>query len=416
MSTTARTIAHAARRRTAPARRPVGAAAPLRDEYPAGWEDDHGLFTDRCTRWPVPVHRWSTSSHPPPSPPPSASPWRPASSCSPTPSSSPTDSPACCDLVERGLVPVWRARAISRETHDLSVEAVAFADRLICATPARSAWSTPPGWSRKPGSTSTPTAPSPTRKHELARRGVWLRHRGNPATTDVVMTLDTPDALLFDQTVGRIAGELGSLGDTDQLDVRRARAVGILADPQYALDLMSGRDAQPDGRCRYDRTSMCTSTPTRPGAGRRIEKLGAATTDLLNDWLTRYAAAGGKVIVRPVLDLTTPPRSTSTTHPARCGSSACCATPTASSPAAARDSRGCDLDHIITYIPIDRGRSTRPDQPTQPGAVCAGPITGSRPSPPGTTNASTTAPTSGPAPPDTSTKSTAPHRRPPRRT
>ena len=62
------------------------------------------------------------------------------------------------------------------------------------------------------------------------------------------MTLDTPDALLFDQTVGRIAGELSHLGDTDQLDVRRARAVGILADPQYALDLMSGRDAAPDRR------------------------------------------------------------------------------------------------------------------------------------------------------------------------
>ena len=66
------------------------------------------------------------------------------------------------------------------------------------------------------------------------------------------MTLDTPDALLFDQTVSRIAGELAQLGDTDQLDVRRARAVGILADPQYALDLMSGREAMPT-RCRAAR-------------------------------------------------------------------------------------------------------------------------------------------------------------------
>ena len=34
-----------------------------------------------------------------------------------------------------GLVPVWKARQISRETHDLSVEAVAYADRLIGAVP-----------------------------------------------------------------------------------------------------------------------------------------------------------------------------------------------------------------------------------------------------------------------------------------
>ena len=46
----------------------------------------------------------------------------------------------------------------------------------------------------------------------LAKRGVWLRHTGAPATTDVTMTLDTPDALLFDQTV-----------DTDRGRPQRAR-------------------------------------------------------------------------------------------------------------------------------------------------------------------------------------------------
>ena len=74
-----------------------------------------------------------------------------------------------------------------------------------------------------------------------------------------VLTLDTPDALLFDQTVGRIAHELHHLGDTDTIDVRRARAVGILADPQYALDLMSGReDAAPPPSA--DRVVNSTST------------------------------------------------------------------------------------------------------------------------------------------------------------
>ena len=56
-----------------------------------------------------------------------------------------------------------------------------------------------------------------------AKRGVWLRH-GAPATTDVAMTLDTADALLFDQTVARSQRPHG-LGDPT-LDVRRARAVG----------------------------------------------------------------------------------------------------------------------------------------------------------------------------------------------
>ena len=135
---------------------------PCRDEYPAGWEDDHGLFTAGA---------------------PLAGPGAPlvdefapaslAAALGITLEAAKqllADAleltyrlPRLLDLVERGAVPVWRARAISRETHDLSTEAVAFADRLIARHRRRSAWSTPPGWSRKPGSTSTPTAPSPTR-------------------------------------------------------------------------------------------------------------------------------------------------------------------------------------------------------------------------------------------------------------
>ena len=63
-----------------------------------------------------------------------------------------------------------------------------------------------------------------------------------PATTEVFMTLDTPDALLFEQTIARIAAELAALGDPEDLEIRRARAVGVLADPHHALDLLSGRD------------------------------------------------------------------------------------------------------------------------------------------------------------------------------
>ena len=95
------------------------------------------------------------------------------------------------------------------------------------------------------------------------------------------MTLDTPDALLFEQTVTRIAGDLRELGDTEDLDVRRARAVGILADPQHALDLMSGRERSTHPGCprgcgeplrpphprRPGRTSPRTSPRPRRGHG-----------------------------------------------------------------------------------------------------------------------------------------------------
>ena len=217
---------------------------PCRDQYPAGWEDDHGLFTAGA---------------------PLAGPGAPlveefapaslAAALGITLDAAKqllADAleltyrlPRLLDLVERGAVPVWRARAISRETHDLSPRGGRVRGPAHRATPAKIGLVDAARLVQEARLYFDPDRAIADEEHELTRRGVWLRHRGNPATTDIVMTLDTPDALLFDQTVTRIAGELRTLGDTDPVDVRRARAVGILADPQYALDLMSGREAHP---------------------------------------------------------------------------------------------------------------------------------------------------------------------------
>ena len=156
--------------------------------------------------------------------------------------------PRLWERVLAGEVPVWRARLIARETTDLSEKAALFADRLIAATPTQDR----PGAGRPAGPRGPAVLrprPSPRRRGgspRQARRMATARQR--PATTDITMTLDTPDALLFDQTVTRIAGDLGELGDTEDLEVRRARAVGILADPQHALDLLSGRDSAAPSR------------------------------------------------------------------------------------------------------------------------------------------------------------------------
>ncbi len=123
----------------------------------------------------------------------------------------------------------------------------------------------PPG-QRRPARRRSPAVlrPRPSRRRRTPPTHQTRRLAppgGAPATTDVFMTLDTPDAELFDQTISRIAGELGALGDTDTLDIRRARAVGILADPQYALDLLSGRRGR---QARPPAVGPRTSTSTSP--------------------------------------------------------------------------------------------------------------------------------------------------------
>ena len=70
--------------------------------------------------------------------------------------------PRLWDLARAGRVPVWRARQVAQHPMDLSVEAALFADRLIAATPDRSARSTPNAWFTRPGCSSTPTGPSTT--------------------------------------------------------------------------------------------------------------------------------------------------------------------------------------------------------------------------------------------------------------
>jgi hypothetical protein len=200
-----------------------------------------------------------------------------------------------------------------------------------------------------------------------------LRHGGAPATTEVFMTLDTPDAELLDQSIGRIAADLKELGDTEALDVRRARAAGILADPQHALDLLSGREgASPSHGARSGAANPyvhltpedLTNGLAGSAGAASIEKLGATTTRLLTDWLSRFTATGARVTLRPVLDLAAqqpvdqhdPPdtmREIVLLRDAHCVFPGC-----------GRDSRACDLDHMTEYAPLEDGG---PPGQTRPG-------------------------------------------------
>jgi len=277
--------------------------------------------------------------------------------------------PRLWELVVSGVVVVWRARLISRETHDLPSEAAAFADQLISATPGKLGLVNARKLVDEARLFFDPDRAKADEDEALARRRVWLRKGRAPATTDVSMTLDTPDADVFDQTVGRIALELRELGDADDLDVRRAKAVGVLADPQHALDLMSGREAGPSaGSGALDLFVHLTpeDLAETDGSGMAvIEKLGVATTRLLTKWLARHCAAVGKVVVRPVLDLGRDWAVDAHDPPGAMREQVIQSEATCVFPGCHRDSRGCDLDHINEYIPMDEGGppgQTNPDK------------------------------------------------------
>jgi hypothetical protein len=182
-------------------------------------------------------------------------------------------------------------------------------------------------------------------------------------------TLDTLDALHLDHTLADLATGLRRLGDPDPLEVRRAKAVGVLADPQQALHLLTTGALTPSTGGRWvelylhldasDLTDPADPAdppdppdPTRGTGGGEIEGLGAATRDLLADWLGRPDLAG--VTLRPVLDLHTPEAVDRHDPRPGCGTPRRWPTPPACSPAAPATP---DAATWTTSSPISRPRT-----------------------------------------------------------
>ncbi|GAB3992332.1 HNH endonuclease signature motif containing protein [Nocardioides marmoraquaticus] len=304
-------------------------------------------------------------------------------------------------LTQEGRVPVWLARQISRETHDLNYDAALHADRLITAVPQKIAAVDAARLIHEARLTADPDRGIADEEAAASRRGVWLRRdRRAPGVVDVNMTLDADDADLLDSTLNRVAADLRDFGDTSDRDVRRATAVGILADPQHALDLMSGRTTHPDPGAPGGVDLVVHLTPTDLTAehGTVVEETrGAASTQQLTAWVRRRTAHGGRIRVREVTARGSRDgccATSSTTGPtfegdvqswlARHGIDAPVTTlrPIAldsdpavdhhdppplmheqvvlrdahcAFPGCRRDSRACDLDHIDTYQSPDDG-------------------------------------------------------------
>ncbi len=275
--------------------------------------------------------------------------------------------PRMWECVQAGLVPVWKARRVA----DLTVGySQSLADQVDRALMGRAPELSPAHlcemslralerWVREIEYREHPDAAAAAEEAALAKRGVWLDHRDSTATTRISLTTDTVDALAFDDALTDVASALARLGDTDSLDVRRARAVGILAAPQAALDLFdrAGGDSsciRPMVYLHLAASDLERSLPGQGGQARpatgQVEKLGAATLDLLGAWLGR-TGADDRITVRPVIDLDATAGTDSHAPPAWMREAAVLRDETCVFPGCNRDSRHCDLDHVDPFDP-----------------------------------------------------------------
>ena len=305
--------------------------------------------------------------------------------------------PRLWELVQGGRLQAWKARRVAAHTQALSAAAVDFVDRHAAVLGVKNRVpANVPALVHEALLRCDPETAEGVEEAALLSRGVWFdyRHGDSTATSRLTASLDTLDALDLDATISELATGMGRLGDTSSLDVRRAHALGLLAHPQRALDVFGDRhDDEPltDPRVGADSGTEVTEIPVRRNAasatvylhlaaddlraqlvdgetavGGKVERLGAATLDLLRDWLNRAE----KVVVRPVLDLSRtdvvdrhdPPewmRESVVLRDGHCVFPGCTV-----------DARACDQDHIpptSTSTTVDH--RARPRSRTSP--ACA---------------------------------------------
>ena len=204
--------------------------------------------------------------------------------------------------------------------------------------------------------------------------------------------------------------QLKALGDTDDLEIRKAKALGVIATQQATLDLVSltGDNRSDDGD-----TSLVAPVATTPARRRhtvlyahasltdllhlsatldgtdesgaavgRVEKLGPATVEKIRDWLGPLRPRGHPARARP--ELAAPPW-TGTTRPRRSARSSSSATGTASSPGAPSTPAGPTRTTSSPTSPWTRaGPRARPTPTTWPAS--ADDITAARPAAAGDTD------------------------------
>ena len=306
-------------------------------------------------------------------------------------------------LVRELRVPVRLGREAARASRDLSVAAAGHADRLLAWQPRRLNPHRVGVLVHEARLYADPDRAIADHDRAMDARRVECRYgQGAPGTGEAWLVLDEADLVAFDATVSDVAGQMGALGHPGSLDVRRAAAVGVLADPQKALTLLTvdpsapGADDDPavcvaediafEGADPFRRPMLPGARGSEPGEvvlvfhvtdrdlldsggpgswpGRggvaRSPKLGPVLMARLHSWLL----TAGTVTVKPVVDHAAIGPVDRHDPPERMAEAVRLRDETCVYPACGRAAERCDLDHIDEYVPPDAGGppgQTRPD-------------------------------------------------------
>ena len=310
--------------------------------------------------------------------------------------------PRLWTTVRQGRVAAWKARRVAAATRTLTTGQVAEVDAVVHEVIASL------GWSRFEAildATIKQTDPDGARAAEqdaATRRFVAVGRANDHHIRTLIARGTSLDILSFMAAVNRIADLLGAEGDADSIDIRRSKAIGVLARPAHALELLARHqsedsaeaanrngDPDPEGdgylssppdspRRREGHRCGCaprirlhvhlTDAALRgadPRAVCRIEGLGPVTAHTVRDWLGRTDAS---VTLQPVV-LPDPPPVDGYEIPQAIRDALAARHPASVYPGSQSAGPAVDLDHTTAYVPLEKG-----GPPGQTGVGTLGPL------------------------------------------
>ncbi|MBC2933684.1 hypothetical protein H7342_11780 [Nocardioides sp. zg-1228] len=303
------------------------------------------------------------------------------------------------DLVIR-LPQLWRrvealevkasyARFVARRTRDLTVEQASYVDeRAAESADGRIPWSRfedlvtglvvasdPEAAHREERANAARQVARPTRSTESGMRGFFVR-------------APFPVVALLDARVQWIADILEALGDTDDLEARRVKAIAVLASPHEAVALIEAfiawRDrpeCPADDRHGHGRTGdrpavdwsrllptvtlhVHTYAGPEPTSAARVEGHGPVT----EEWVRRHLGPHARFTVKPALDLAGQAPVDAYEIPDRHRQAVHLMTPADTFPWGVSTSRTQQIDHTVPF--------RRAGPPGQSSVGNYGPMTG----------------------------------------
>jgi hypothetical protein len=289
--------------------------------------------------------------------------------------------PLLWHAVMTGQVPAWMARRAAVATRVLTFEQARAVDAEVLDALTGLPYLRAVDVIEGRVIAADPAAHDARRREEETRRYVALGRRPNPAglRTLVAQTV-AGDVARLDAMVNHLATLLAATGDTDPLQVRRAKALGVLADPARACLLLARQapEYQADHRADGDEPDESPVTWAR-GVGDALASLGPEALDRLRprtvlylhlseealvgrsnlgplgldqvkDWL-----GADRITLKPVIDLADQTSVDAYETPRRIAEPLELREPYEVFPYGTLPSDKADKDHTVPWVPPDEG-------------------------------------------------------------